>query len=838
MNTEKTAVALLPRSARRWLRSMLTGALVAPLLAAIASAGTTFSQTDNTATKLTVTAKDGKFTKDGTYTLNLTPNWTGTLTVAEANKGVGNDAITVSWFVTHTGSSVSFGDSMYASTKGQSKGTHEIGAKTKEGAHGIGATDSFKATLSYTVGGVGGWNMTDYTFTLTGEHAAKPGCGDPLSIIHQNTADHLRFTATGPSVKVECDEVYHLGDDWLGDVAIHRLETSSGTAHDQVNLSWSVFHDLTGSIYTDAMIGNAQTSTVGAHALTKKVKLDHVPKDDGADQYFAKLAYTIEPNGTEISNFSFSLQGDHADDGQFFKMKGELGGMLGSAMMAQNDLDLDGSGDLVVGSPFAAGALGSVKAHSSETGLTLWTRDGFAPGDLYGSAISTAGDVDGDGIADVAVGAPDPAGIGAVEVLSGRNGALLFRLNGAANGDGFGTAIAAMGDLDMDGVGDLSVGAPLANGCGVVRVFRGNGGGLLATYGTGNGGERYGAAIAAMGDVDSDGGPDLAVGAPGAGTVYFVSGYAGIHVFAIAAPGDFGAALASWGDVNDDSVADLIIGAPGYDNGSGQVVGAVIGMSGAFDHSLLMFAEGTVAGARLGASVAAAGDVDGDGMSDVIAGAPDAGSGAAYVYSAAGPSPYAPIVLRSLEGEAAGDRFGSSVAGIGDLDGDGLAEVVAGAPASDGNGLESGSAVIVRAKTGALHPGTGDGVELRTGVNSDADTDSLKYVTQLDTVRVEVAATNPMLAGMPAFLVIQLVDADFAPIALPQYPSIWFGLGQLMLIQFPLSASGMASFQLKLPAAPQSPMLAGTSLLMQGVVANPMAPAFYSTTDMHELRVF
>lgn len=825
-----------PRTSRWFGWTPIPAALLLSVLAADASAGTTFDQ-DNTANKLTLKASNGKFTSDGTYSVNLAPFWTGTVTVSEANKAIGNDAVTISWSVAHTGSGCSWADTMYASTKGQSKGTHELVSKTKQCAHSLTETDSFKATLSYTVGGVGGWNMTNYTFVLTAEHISDPGCSTPLSIFEGVTPHLVRFTATGTSVKEDCDEIYQIDPEWLGHVAIHRLETSSGTPHDQVNLSWSVFHKLSGSIYTDALVGNAQTSSIGANTKKKQVTLWHEPDDDGADKYRASLAYTIEPNGTEISNFSFSLQGDHSHDGQFFKMAGEAGGMLGTGMMASADLDHDGSLDLLVGSPFGAAALGSVVAHSTAKGLTLWSRDGMVPGALYGSVIATVGDVNGDGTADVAVGAPDPAGIGMVEILSGASGSPIFQIVGSTNGDGFGSAIAGLGDVNQDGVSDLAVGSPLESGSGRVRIFSGNNGVLLASYGNGLGGSRYGASIAAMGDLNFDGWVDLAVGAPGAGIVYTISGNTGVPIFTLPALGEFGAALAALGDVDGDSIQDLVIGAPGHLNAIGEAVGAVIAISG-FNQAVLLLVEGNVPGARLGAAVAAAGDIDGDGVGDIVAGAPEIGNGSAFVFSGAGPSPYTPVILRTFTGEANGDRFGSSVAGIADLDSDGLAEVVIGAPAADANGMESGSAVILRAQNGALHPGTGDGALLRTGVNGAADTDSLKYATQLDTLFVELDATAMAVPGMPALMLIQLVDTDVTPISLPAYSNIYLGLGTMFILQFPLSGAGTMNFQLSLPAAPQSPIVAGTSLLFQGVVANPMSLGFFSTTDMHEVRIF
>ncbi|MFQ5694327.1 MAG: integrin alpha, partial [Nitrospinota bacterium] len=107
---------------------------------------------------------------------------------------------------------------------------------------------------------------------------------------------------------------------------------------------------------------------------------------------------------------------------------------------------------------------------------------------------------------------------------------------------------------------------------------------------------------------------------------------------------------------------------------------------------------------ELGSSVAAAGDVDGDGFADVIVGAPlanpglHADAGSAFVFSGASGKR-----LLRLDGLLSGDALGSSVAGAGDVDGDGFADLIVGAPLADPNGnADSGSAFVFSGATGSL----------------------------------------------------------------------------------------------------------------------------------------
>ena len=325
--------------------------------------------------------------------------------------------------------------------------------------------------------------------------------------------------------------------------------------------------------------------------------------------------------------------------------------------------------------------------------------DGVSNGDAFGFAVDGGRDVDGDGVPDFVVGAPQShplvPGAGYARVISGASGALLFKFTGATVGDEFGFAVALVGDVDGDGRADIAVGSPMdgTNGtrCGALDVFSGANGARLFRF-VGNAGDALGAAVRAAGDYDLDGRADLIVGAPqpGAGNGYALirSGRDGsiLSTYIGRALDDrFGTSVAAAGDVDGDGRVDFIIGAPGADN-AGSSSGSARVISGATNAVLFVF-DGASANDELGHSVDGAGDVDGDGFGDLVVGAwkDNAGAigvtpGSASVYSGRDGS-----VLYHFVGLTADDVLGRTVRGAGDVDGDGYSDFMLGAR-HDNNG--------------------------------------------------------------------------------------------------------------------------------------------------------
>ena len=259
--------------------------------------------------------------------------------------------------------------------------------------------------------------------------------------------------------------------------------------------------------------------------------------------------------------------------------------------------------------------------------------------------------------------------------------------------EGFGTAITSAGDLNGDGTPDFAVSSPTWDGSGTdrgrVRVF---GGSDLRELHVVEGlvpGEDFGRALAGGADLDGDGVPDIVVGAPNAdgaavdaGVVYAYSGADSQLLFTVPgqAAGDrFGTSVALVGDLDADGLADLVVGAPMSDAAAADG-GQVRALSG-LDGSVLLTWSGELPGIQLGRSVAGAGDVDGDGVGDVVVGVPRAdtpltNAGEARVFSGG-----TGALLWTLTSSDAAfpAELGRSVAGLGDVDGDGVPDLAAGA---------------------------------------------------------------------------------------------------------------------------------------------------------------
>ncbi|RKZ17247.1 hypothetical protein DRQ50_05195, partial [bacterium] len=421
---------------------------------------------------------------------------------------------------------------------------------------------------------------------------------------------------------------------------------------------------------------------------------------------------------------------------------------FGYSLAPAGDVNGDGYSDLLVGSPYYDNGEpeeGAVFLYLGSLQGLAWIPAWWAESDhasaAFGTSVASAGDVNGDGLPDILVGAP---GLSITHAMEG--GAFLWHsvLGGAPNGNptnadwvympgqtaaALGRSVACAGDVNGDGYADVVVGAPeYDNGQtdeGMVFVFHGSSTGLPATadwtHDTGKTDCDYGFSVASAGDMNGDGYSDIIVGAPtydhpgdSMGLAFVYTGSAtGLHTGApwwhIASNqvgAHLGYCVAPAGDVNGDGFSDVIVGSPFWDTGwvnggRAQVWhgAATAPATGSDDnHDWEVHYDNT--GGYMGWSVASAGDVNADGYSDVIIGSPGVNfdglsdSGFAEVHHGSATGLSEPFTDWFDGVSVISAFFGQAVASAGDVNGDGFSDIVVGAPGYTGGQDTEGRAFV------------------------------------------------------------------------------------------------------------------------------------------------
>lgn len=312
--------------------------------------------------------------------------------------------------------------------------------------------------------------------------------------------------------------------------------------------------------------------------------------------------------------------------------------LFGYSVSSAGDVNGDGYPDIVVGAPDASGSglshAGAVVVYSGLTGAQLLRIDGATVDSRLGRSVSGAGDVNQDGFDDIIAGASGVSSggyynNGAVFVYSGKDGTCLYEWNGQGDHELLGNQVSDLGDINLDGHADVLVGSYRASPggqryAGSVYVYSGLDGSTLFQWDGDQMSDYFGSSVANAGDIDGDGFADIAISsvydfsARGVAVIY--SGRTGQELFHEIGSDvpfyNFGRAIEGAGDVNGDGFDDFLIGiSPGQF--PSPYFGAARLYSGA-SHEILQSWESDEPIDQLGASFGGGGDIDGDGLSDIL----------------------------------------------------------------------------------------------------------------------------------------------------------------------------------------------------------------------------
>jgi hypothetical protein len=391
-----------------------------------------------------------------------------------------------------------------------------------------------------------------------------------------------------------------------------------------------------------------------------------------------------------ISSPAQTLNGETTDDD------------FGYPVATAGDVNGDGYADVIVGAYLYNNTTGRAYLYlGSANGLSAtpaFTATGEGPLNAFGFAAGTAGDVNGDGYADVILGASNYDG-------SSGQGRVYFHLGSASGlsaspvltitgkpGSNFGLSATTAGDVNGDGYADVIIGAPTSfvTDTGHAYLYLGSASGLSSTpalTGTGDA-SSYGFLVGTAGDVNGDGYADVIVGehrSNNSGRAYLylgsVSGLSAAPAITLTGEANSGytwRSVGTAGDVNGDGYADVIVGASLIYSYTGQAY-VYLGSASGLSTTPAFTATGEAADSQLGFSAATAGDVNSDGYADIVIGAPRYNNftGRAYIFLGS-PGGLKATPALTVTGEMT-SNLGISVGTAGDVSGDGYADFIVGA---------------------------------------------------------------------------------------------------------------------------------------------------------------
>ena len=386
---------------------------------------------------------------------------------------------------------------------------------------------------------------------------------------------------------------------------------------------------------------------------------------------------------------------------------GEASLNLGWSVSSAGDVNHDGYSDVIVGAPGHNLIHGKVyiffgsPTMDSSADLTIIGSTGF----YFGISVSTAGDVNGDGYDDVIVGAKGLS-YGKAYIYYGgssMDGGADVTMVGEAVNEELGCSVSTAGDVNDDGYSDVIIGAKgYSSSTGKAQIFLGGSSmdNIADVTMTGeNVSNLFGVQVSSARDVNGDGFDDVIVSAvghnSGTGRAYVYYGGATMNNVAdVIMTGEnlsdyFGNSVSVAGDVNGDGYSDVTVGAPGYNGDYGRCY--IFYGSPVMNNASDVIMNGEFTSEYFGESVSGAGDVNGDGFDDVIVGASGYNNYTGRGYIFYGSPAMNNVADVTMTGENSYDYFGFSVSDAGDVNADGKDDVIAGAI---GNNSGAGKAYI------------------------------------------------------------------------------------------------------------------------------------------------
>ena len=412
---------------------------------------------------------------------------------------------------------------------------------------------ALQLTLGLAVSGAGGLALAqEVLFSIQGATPSSRFGADVARVGDMDGDGISEFAVGAPLAGGPGTVTLHRGSDGL------ELWAWSGLAGDRTGESVCGLGDISGDGQSDVAVGRPFADAGGPDSGSVVVLsgadgslLYTLLGSAAGDEFGTQVACVGDMDGDGISEFCVGLPGatgptgddvgavklfrgsDGAEllvvtgDGPGDRFGQSLARVTGAtASSAGVDLNGDATPDFVVGAQQPLGP-GYVRAVSGQGGATLYTVSGSAIGDDFGRSLCAVGDMDGDGISEIAVGWPGNdtrvRDGGALALLSGSDGALIYTRYGSRAGDFFGHACGRISDYDGDGISEIMVGAPGSNGGGAddaggVVIRSGFSGAMLLRV-QGSAGGQTGSCVTALGDVDGDGIEDFLVSSPGADRV-------------------------------------------------------------------------------------------------------------------------------------------------------------------------------------------------------------------------------------------------------------------------------------------------------------------------------